>query len=113
MKTIIPSKELINNHAIRCYDNGGHPEGDYIRDGYLRPEAVRVRLTRTAHRTYAVEISPRDRDYTFQEDVAEAVSRHTGGEVILGGRGGNGISVRSRKGYRAGTEFQKIEDMPR
>lgn len=96
------------------HDN--HPAEDYLSDGELRPECVRVRLTRCPNSEptkgpgwYELEISVLDRDYTFRRSVCDAM-RAAGFAVHLGDRGGQDILVR-RVNYRAPRQFTIIADL--
>lgn len=108
MKPETKTKRNKMNTSIETHN--GHSVTDYIRDCYLKPECVNVRLSRVESGIYEVVIDPQDRDYTFESDVAEAVAEVVGGRALTHGCG-NGIMVSAPKGFRAHRGFVKVENL--
>ena len=92
-----------------------HTESDFINEDQLKPECVKVRLTRVDVNfgtqfkyCFDVEISILDSDFTFADDVASAL-RHAGFEVITRARK-SGFIVKKEK-FRTMKNFKRVCDL--
>ena len=90
---------------------------DYISDGELRPECVKVRLNRIARLDprsrltwYEVEISILDKDYTHRDKVNEAL-KGRGFKVLTHGSTYVAALIGAPKGWRGPKGYVYVEDL--